>query len=61
VPKVALTIEELRIINNALNEVCHGIEVPEFATRIGATLPEVKVLLDRIHAMVPPVTQDEVD
>jgi hypothetical protein len=59
VPKVALTLEELRIINNALNEVCHGIEVPEFATRMGADLPEVKALLDRVHAMLPPVPQGD--
>jgi hypothetical protein len=59
VPKVALTIEELRIINNALNEVCHGIELPEFATRMGAGLPEVQALLARIHEMLPPVTLDE--
>jgi hypothetical protein len=57
-PAVALTVEELRIINNALNEVCHGIDVPEFATRMGASLPEVKALLDRIHAMLPPVPQE---
>jgi hypothetical protein len=55
---VALTEDELRTINNALNEVCHGIEVPEFATRMGATLAEVKALLDRIHAMLPPVTTE---
>ena len=29
--EVRLTRSELAIINNALNEICHGIEVPEFA------------------------------
>jgi hypothetical protein len=30
--------------------VCHGIDVPEFATRMGATL--VQVLLARINGML---------
>ena len=56
---LALTVEDLRIINNALNEVCHGIAVPEFATRMGASLPEVQALLDRVHAVLPLVPQDD--
>ena len=33
-----LTIDEneLLILNSALNEICNGISVPEFETRIGA-------------------------
>jgi hypothetical protein len=53
--RLPVTDQELRILNNALNEVCHGIDVPEFATRMGATRDEVRALLDRIHAMLPPV------
>ena len=34
--EIRLTRGELAIINNALNEICHGIDLPEFATRIGA-------------------------
>jgi hypothetical protein len=36
---------ELLIINNALNEICHGIDLPAFDTRIGAGRAEVQRLL----------------
>ncbi len=42
--------DELRVINNALNEVCHGIDVPEFQTRMGLTIEEARDLLDKIGA-----------
>jgi hypothetical protein len=42
------TIEELAIIKNALNEVCHGIEIEEFQTRMGEDMETVKQLLDQI-------------
>jgi hypothetical protein len=50
--EVRLTRSELAIINNALNEICHGIEVPEFATRIGAEPAEVKRLLAEFGALI---------
>jgi len=50
--EVRLTRGELGIINNALNEICHGIEVPEFATRIGAELAEVERLLAEFGALI---------
>ena len=50
--EVHLTNHELTILNNALNEVCHGIEVPEFATRIGATPAEAKHLLNAIRGLL---------
>ena len=43
--QLQLSEEELIILNNALNEICNGIEVPEFETRIGANLEKVKTLL----------------
>lgn len=42
-----LTREELGIITNALNEVCHGLELWEFATRMGAEKAEVLKVLHR--------------
>ncbi len=33
-----LSKEELRAMGNALNEVCNGIEVWEFDTRMGVTI-----------------------
>ena len=44
--------DELRAINNALNEVLHGpdaIEDPEFETRMGVTRAEAEQMLERIH------------
>jgi len=44
-----LSERELRIINNALNEICHGIDVQEFDTRIGASRQEVQELLAKLR------------
>lgn len=47
-----LNIEELLIINNALNEVCHGpAAIPdwEFETRIGVNRAAAKRVLSRIQ------------
>ena len=49
---VELTNDELRIINNALNEVCHGIDLEgEFDTRMGCTVEEAGAVLAKIHAL----------
>lgn len=49
--QVTLTLsrDEMMIIKNALNEVCHGIDVGEFSTRIGAEKLEVEELLKNIR------------
>jgi hypothetical protein len=39
---------ELGTIGNCLNEVCNGIDVTEFQTRIGVSREEVKALLQEI-------------
>jgi hypothetical protein len=52
--RMELTEQELIIINNALNEVCHGIHLEgEFSTRMGCSKEEACRLLDRIHALIP--------
>lgn len=52
--KVELTKDELQIINNALNEVCNGIELEgEFETRMGCSVEEARAILRKIHALVP--------
>lgn len=49
---VELTKDELGIVNNALNEVCNGIQLEgEFDTRMGCTVEEARVLLAKIHAL----------
>jgi hypothetical protein len=49
-PPIAFTAEELRIINNALNEVCHGVSFSddEFATRLGASRKEAEAVLAKV-------------
>lgn len=42
------TENELLILNSALNEICNGISVSEFDTRIGATRDDVTLLLEKI-------------
>ena len=49
---VRLSLAELVLLNNALNEVLHGIEVPEFSTRLGASQAEAERLLARIGRLV---------
>ena len=50
--KVELTKDELGIINNALNEVCNGIDLEgEFGTRMGCTVEEARELLAKIHTL----------
>jgi hypothetical protein len=47
---LAFTHEELVIINNALNEVCHGLSIDddEFQTRIGYPRAMAQNLLKKI-------------
>jgi hypothetical protein len=43
---------ELEIINNALNEVCNGVQLEgEFETRMGCSLQEPQSLLAKVHAL----------
>jgi hypothetical protein len=46
----AFTHEELVIINNALNEVCHGVTFDdhEFQTRIGYPRAKVQSVLKKV-------------
>lgn len=38
---VELSAEDIRLMGNALNEVCNGIDLPEFETRMGFSRAEV--------------------
>jgi hypothetical protein len=44
----SMSYEELLILHSALNEVCNGIDIFEFDTRIGATKEQVNILLKQI-------------
>jgi len=49
---VNLTKDDLFIILSALNEICNGIDIFEFETRIGASKVEVQLLEERIKTML---------
>jgi hypothetical protein len=50
--KVELTKDELGIINNALNEVCNGLNLEgEFDTRMSCTFEEAQELLAKIQKL----------
>ena len=50
--QVELTDDELQIINNALNEVCNGIDLRgEFDIRMGCTVEQARELLEKIHGL----------
>lgn len=49
---VELNADEIRILNNALNEACNGINLKnEFETRMGCTVEEARHLLDEVHKL----------
>ena len=45
---LALSSAEIALLGNSLNEVCHGIDVAEFSTRLGATREEAETLFREI-------------
>ena len=47
---VALSHNELILLNNALNEVCNGLDLPDFSTRLGAGKDELEALLRQVTA-----------
>ena len=44
-----LSKDELGVLSNSLNEVCNGIEVWEFDTRMGIKIEDARILL---HSLV---------
>lgn len=54
--QVQMDRDELLIVNAALNEICNGIAVSEFETRIGADRSRVAALLGEVGALL-----DEMD
>jgi len=54
-----LTGEELVILNNALNEVCNGLETTEFSSRIGADRAEALQLLREISASLDKIVEQK--
>jgi hypothetical protein len=49
---VSFTEAELVLLNNALNEVLNGVDVPEFDIRLGGSRQEARELLHRIGSLL---------
>ena len=49
---VNLEVGELYLLNNALNEVCNGLHLDAFATRMGCERSVAAALLAQFHAML---------
>ncbi len=51
---IKLSMEELVIINNSLNEICYGIDMDEseISVRMGAELDEINNLLKEISHII---------
>lgn len=52
-----LSIDELGVLSNALNEVCNGIEVWEFDTRIGVRIENARVILESLTSIYKKANQ----
>ena len=52
--KLRVHFNELQLLNNALNEVCNGIDIAdfEFQTRLGVTREEARSLLGQINGLI---------
>jgi hypothetical protein len=48
---IRVSLQELYILNNALNEVCNALNVDQFAIRMGVEREEAGALLERIHTL----------
>lgn len=49
---VQFSTEEIIILNNSLNEVCHGIKINDFDTKIGTSREEAKMLLNSVNDLI---------
>jgi len=45
---IDLSRDELGVLTNALNEVCNGIEVWEFDTRMGIKIEDARAILESL-------------
>jgi hypothetical protein len=54
---VVLSGDDLLTICNALNETCNGLDIPEFATRMGVEREEALDLLKNANAIYEKVAQ----
>lgn len=50
--EVQFSTNEIITLNNALNEVCNGVNLVNFETKIGVSREQARILLDSIHKLV---------
>lgn len=50
--ELALTLDELLTLHQSLNEVCNGIEIFEFETRMGVSEKEASSLMNAIREVI---------
>lgn len=48
---IRVSLDELYILNNALNEVCNAMGADQFTTRMGVERGQAAELLEQIHAL----------
>jgi len=54
-----LSKDELILLANALNEICNGLELWEFDTRIGMSMDDAKLALKSLSAVMNQVEQSK--
>jgi hypothetical protein len=56
---LVLSLDELRLLNNALNEVANGLAFTdtEFSTRLGVERDEARSLLSAVHCVLDAAEQ----
>jgi hypothetical protein len=54
---VVLSPDDLLTICNALNEVCNGLDIPEFATRMGVMREDAMRLLKSCNGVYEKIAQ----
>lgn len=50
--EIEFSHDELLVLNAALNEVCNGMDIFEFETRIGASRTKVQGLMAEIQSVL---------
>jgi hypothetical protein len=56
--RLSLAAGELLLLNNALNEVLHGIAISEFDTRLGSDRENAQKLLSALTALLDKIERD---
>ena len=57
--QLLISLDELYILHQSLNEVCHGIDLFEFETRMGASRKEVEGLMKSIRIIIEKLERTE--